>query len=88
MEKQIRRNKKKLNRSLGEPSNAPRKSRMPKKTKITHDYNFKNANLDKMIKMNSIDWRTRMSILEYENLRKDVKALEVWKNDSIESDFF
>ena len=61
---------------------------MPKQTKINHDFNFKNLNLDKMMRMNNIDWRTRMSILEYEQMRKEVKGLEVWRDDSVDPNYF
>lgn len=61
---------------------------MPKATKISHDFNLKNCNLDKMMRMNTIDWKTRVSILEYETMRKEVKHLESWRDDSVDPNFF
>ncbi len=71
---------KNVNKSLTEPSNAVRKSRMNKDTKINQkDFNIINLNFDKMLRMNNIDWRTRASILDYYQIKGEVKELEEWK---------
>ena len=40
------------------------------------------------MRMNNIDWRTRMSILEYDQMKKEVKSLEMWRNDSVDPNYF
>ena len=59
---------------------------MAKETKINHDFNIINLNIDKMLRMNNIDWRTRASILDYYQIKGEVKDLEVWRHDSIGAD--
>lgn len=75
--------RKKQNFTLGKPSKAPRKPKMPNKVKIRAHDNFKNANLGKMLSMNTYDWKTRSSILEYGKMRKEVRSLENWEDYSL-----
>jgi len=60
------------------PSTAVRKPKYSKGIFSAEQNNLYQMNLDKILSQNSLDWKTRLKVIEYGQQRKEVFDLDNW----------